>query len=320
MRKPRLEIEGGLYHILSRGNNRQLIFGSEDDYRKFLLQLSRQKAKLPFYLYAYCLMPNHIHLLIERRDDSISRVMQRLLTAYSQYYNRKHRRSGHLLQGRYKAILCQSDQYLAELVRYIHLNPVRAKMVRRAQDFAYSSHRAYLGFDQSRLVDVEPVLRHFGASKKVAVERFQLFVRAGMKHGHKEEFYRAYEGRMLGPDEWVAETKNRVGEIPRGARPQVKSVRRMDGEELMRVAARVSGKKEHELRSGRKTRSLVEVKEAIVVVGRELGASNADLARLLGIDASVVSRRHESGRAKMNESRVMSRLVKKLREKLSLNK
>jgi putative transposase len=316
MRKPRLEIEGGLYHILSRGNNRRLIFGSEDDYRKFLLQLSRQKAKLPFYLYAYCLMPNHIHLLIERRDDAISRVMQGLLTAYSQYYNRKHRRSGHLLQGRYKAILCQSDQYLAELVRYIHLNPVRAKMVRRAQDFAYSSHRAYLGLDQSRLVDVEPVLRHFGASKKVAVERFQLFVRAGMKHGHKEEFYRADEGRMLGTDEWVAETKNRVGEIPLGARPQVKSVRRMDGEELMRVAARVSGKKEQELRSGRKTRSLVEVKEAIVVVGRELGASNADLARLLGIDASVVSRRHELGRAKMNESRVMSRLVKKLREKL----
>ena len=117
MRKPRLEIQGGLYHIITRGNNRQLMFASDDDYRKFLLQLAQQKAKLPFYLYAYCLMPNHIHLLIERQDDSISRVMQRLLTAYSQYNNRKYRKSGHLLQGRYKAILCQSDQYLAELVR-----------------------------------------------------------------------------------------------------------------------------------------------------------------------------------------------------------
>jgi REP-associated tyrosine transposase len=101
MRRPRLEIQGGLYHIITRGNNRQLIFGSDDDYRKFLLQLAHQKAKLPFYLYAYCLMPNHIHLLIERRDDSISRVMQRLLTAYSQYHNRKYRKSGHLFQGRY---------------------------------------------------------------------------------------------------------------------------------------------------------------------------------------------------------------------------
>ena len=194
MRKPRLEIQGGLYHIITRGNNRQLIFGSDDDRRKFLLQLAHQKARLPFYLYAYCLMPNHIHLLIERQDDSISRIMQRLLTAYSQYHNRKHRKSGHLLQGRYKAILCQTDQYLAEVVRYIHLNPVRAKMVRRPQDFPYSSHRAYLGLDAAWLVDVEPVLRHFGSNKTLARERFQLFVRAGMKLGHREEFYRADQG------------------------------------------------------------------------------------------------------------------------------
>ena len=85
-----------------------------------------------------------------------------------------------------------------ELVRYIHLNPVRAKMVRRPQDFPYSSHRAYLGLDEAWLVDVEPVLRHFGANKKLARQTFQLFVRAGMKLGYREEFYRADEGRMLG--------------------------------------------------------------------------------------------------------------------------
>lgn len=252
MRKPRLEIHGGLYHIITRGNNRQLIFGSDDDYSKFLLQLADQKARLPFHLYAYCLMPNHIHLLIERQDDSISRVMQRLLTAYSQYHNRKYRRSGHLLQGRYKAILCQSDQYLAELVRYIHLNPVRARMIRRPQDFPSSSHRAYLGLDQAWLVDIEPALRHFGASKKLARERFQLFVRAGMKLGHNEEFYRADEGRILGSEERVAETKNRIGEIPRGGRPQVKTRSRLDAEALMRAAERVSGLQEHELCGGRK--------------------------------------------------------------------
>jgi len=320
MRKPRLEIQGGLYHIITRGNNRQLIFGSDDDRRKFLLQLAHQKARLPFYLYAYCLMPNHIHLLIERQDDSISRIMQRLLTAYRQYHNRKHRKSGHLLQGRYKAILCQSDQYLAELVRYIHLNPVRAKMVRRPQDFPYSSHRAYLGLDEAWLVDVEPVLRNFGANKKLARHTFQVFVRAGMKLGHREEFYRADEGRILGSEEWVAETKNRIGEIPRGARPQMKTRSRLDAEALMRAAERVTGLHEHELRGGRKTRALVLVKEAMIIVGRELGASNADLARLLGLDASVVSRRYESGSAKMNESQEARQLVKRLREKLTGNK
>lgn len=101
MRKPRLEIEGGLYQTITRGNNHQLIFGSQDDYLKLLLLLAHQKAKLPFYLYAYCLMPNHIHLLIERRDDSIRRIMHRLLIGYSQFHNRKNGKVGHLLQGRY---------------------------------------------------------------------------------------------------------------------------------------------------------------------------------------------------------------------------
>jgi hypothetical protein len=193
-------------------------------------------------------------------------------------------------------------------------------MVRGPQDFAHSSHRAYLGLDEARLVDVEPVLRHFGASKKLARERFQSFVRAGMKLGHREEFYRADEGRILGSEDWVAETKNRIGEIPRGARPQVKTRSRLDAEALMRAAERVSGLQEDELCGGRKTRALVLVKEAMIIVGRELGASNADLARLLGLDASVVCRRYELGKAKMNESQEARRLVKRLREKLTENR
>ena len=88
-RKPRIEIAGGLYHLITRGNNRKRIFQSPDDHLKFLRLLERQKAKLPFYVYAYCLMPNHVHLLAEMRDDPISRVMHGLLTAYSQYHNRK---------------------------------------------------------------------------------------------------------------------------------------------------------------------------------------------------------------------------------------
>jgi putative transposase len=126
-RKPRVDVEGGLCHVISRGNNRRTIFESPADYQKFLSLLEIQKEKLPFFLYAYCLMSNHVHLLIERQSHSVSRIMHRILTGSSQYYNRKYRRSGHLLQGRHKAILCQSDQYLSELVRYIHLNPVRAR-------------------------------------------------------------------------------------------------------------------------------------------------------------------------------------------------
>ncbi len=144
-RPPRVEFEGALYHVITRGNNRQAIFKDEADYRTFLGLLERGKQKHPFYLYAYVLMPNHVHLLLERQTDSLSRIMQRLLTGYAQYWNRKYRKVGHVFQGRYKAILCQKDAYLSELVRYIHLNPVRAKMVRRPEDYVWSSHRAYLG-------------------------------------------------------------------------------------------------------------------------------------------------------------------------------
>src|ERR1700752_4026815 len=104
-RRPRIEVEGGLYHVFTRGNNRKIIFNSDEDYDKFCSLLAIQKARLPFYLYAYCLMPNHVHLLMERRQNAISRVMHRVLTGYSLYFNRKYEKVGHVFQGRYKSIL-----------------------------------------------------------------------------------------------------------------------------------------------------------------------------------------------------------------------
>ena len=104
-RKARAEVEGGLYHVITRGNNRRQIFNSPADYEKFLSLLAVQKIKLPFFLYAYCLMSNHVHLLIERQASAVGRIMHRLLTGYAQYYNRRYRRVGHLLQGRYELSL-----------------------------------------------------------------------------------------------------------------------------------------------------------------------------------------------------------------------
>ena len=116
-------------------------------------------------------MSNHVHLLIERQSDSIGRIMHRLLTGYSQYYNRRYRHIGHVFQGRHKAILCQSDRHLSALVRYIHLNPVRANMVTAAEEYPFSSQRAYLGIEPAAVVDVDPVLRLFGPRKELARER-----------------------------------------------------------------------------------------------------------------------------------------------------
>src|SRR5436309_15591046 len=155
--KARAEVEGGLCYVIARGNNRRRIFDAPADYEKFLSLLTRLKVRLPFFLYAYCLMTNHVHLLIERQAHTIGRIMHRVLTGYSQYYNRRYRRVGHLFQGRHKAILCQSDRYMAELVRYIHLNPVRAKMVRNAERYPHSSQCSYLGIRSDAIVDVDPI-------------------------------------------------------------------------------------------------------------------------------------------------------------------
>jgi putative transposase len=310
-RKARIEIAGGLYHVITRGNNRRRIFRSHDDCLKFISILAEQKAKQPFYLYAYCLMPNHIHLLIEMQDNPVSRIMQRVLTAYSQYHNRKYKRIGHLFQGRYKSILCQTDQYLAELVRYIHLNPVRAKMVKRPEQYEYSGHRAYVGMDKTGLVDAEPVLRHFGGTKKRAIEVYQRFVDAGLGERSQDEYYRASEGRLLGSDEFLEEIRHRIGEH-RAARAQLE---RTSIEELLRAAERSSGLRREELCGKSKDRKTVAVRESVIVLGRERGMSNRELAEGLGIDGSAVTRRVEAARLRGKESVELKRLRKEFGHK-----
>lgn len=311
-RKPRIEIGGGLYHVITRGNNRRKIFRSDDDYLKFTGLLHQQKSKLPFYLYAYCLMPNHIHLLIEMQDDLVSRIMQRVLTGYSQYHNRKYKKIGHLFQGRYKSILCQTDRYLGELVRYIHLNPVRARMVKRPEDYEYSGHRAYLGRDRTGLVDAEPVLRHFGASKKRAVEVYTRFVDACLREKSKDDYYRASEGRLLGSEEFVERIRHRAGEHRAKRRPFEPT--RI--EDLLLAAERMSGLARQEVCSKSKNRRTVAVREAVIVVGREHGIRNGELAEALGIDASAVTRRVEAARTRGAVSPEVMRLRKLLRKLL----
>ena len=127
-RKPRIEFEGAFYHVITRGNQRQKIFRDEKDYKKYLEILSEYKKQYKYCLYSYILMNNHIHLLLETQDFPLSKIQQGINQRYTMYFNKKHKTVGHLFQGRYKAILCDKDKYLLSLIKYIHLNPVRAKV------------------------------------------------------------------------------------------------------------------------------------------------------------------------------------------------
>jgi putative transposase len=122
-RKPRLFAPGILYHVIVRGNQRQRTFLSPANYQTYLEKLTQYRRQHEVTIFAYCLMPNHVHLLLECGKTPLGKFMQGLQQSYTQYYNRKYKKVGHLFQGRYKAILCQKDAYLLELIRYIHLNP-----------------------------------------------------------------------------------------------------------------------------------------------------------------------------------------------------
>ena len=149
MAKPlRIEYEGAVYHVTARGNARNKIFADDRDREIFLAILGIVVKRYNWLCHAYCLMDNHYHVLIETPDANLSRRMRQINGIYTQRYSRRHHRPGHVFQGRYKAILAQKDNYLLELSRYVVLNPVRIGIVKRPQDWAWSSYRATAGFKE----------------------------------------------------------------------------------------------------------------------------------------------------------------------------
>ena len=318
-RRPRIEVEGGLYHVIARGNDRQDIFHSPEDHLKFISLLATQKEKAHFFLYAFCLMTNHLHLLIERREESVGRMMLRLLTGYASYYNRRYKRSGHVFQGRHKAILCQSDAYLTKLVAYIHLNPVRAGMVDKAEDYPFSSHRSFLGIEPTgivRIVDMDPVLRLFGPKKDLARQRFgeQVSTLAGL--GHQPQFYAAGENSILGSDEFVDDTIHRLGEIDVHNRHS-SELPPFDAETLLAAVESAFEMPRNEFCGSGKASRQSDAKDALIVTGRQLGASVKELANVAQLSGSNVSRRHDAANIRLKSDTELTakvRLVKKIYE------
>lgn len=157
----RLQAENTCYHIICRGNNRNTIFRNQRDYNKFLEYLISAKDKYNFYIYAYALMPNHYHLLLETTQPNISKLMHYVNSSYTTYFNIKHKAVGHLFQGRFKSIIISKDSYLLELSRYIHLNPVRARIVNNPENYKWSSFVEYIRTTENSIVDLKEMRNYF---------------------------------------------------------------------------------------------------------------------------------------------------------------
>lgn len=199
--------------MIARGNQRQKVFLGKEDYLKYLKLMDEYLEHHGMAVYAYCLMPNHIHILVEQvADDPLSRYMQRLQSTYTSYFNRKHKKVGHLFQGRYKAILVDRDAYLLELIRYIHLNPIRAKLEEKVGVYPWSGHAQYLGTDKGNTVRIQTamVLPMFGKENKEARKSYQKFVWEGMAQGHREDLYDLRQGHLLGDEDFETHVHENV--------------------------------------------------------------------------------------------------------------
>ena len=202
VRPLRIEFPGALYHVTSRGNRRQNIFLTDKDRQLFLSILWQSFSTHNVHCYAYCLMDNHYHLLIETLEGNLSEVMRDVNSVYSRKFNKNHGQVGHVLQGRYKSFLIEKEAYLLKLIQYTVLNPVRASMVQSPDDWKWSSYTATRSGDVSNArLRVGDVLSYFDVDMHVAGEQYEQFVIAGI--GEKSPFEDIREGLVLGSEEFV---------------------------------------------------------------------------------------------------------------------
>ncbi len=247
----RLEFPNALYHITSRGDRRGKIYEDDEDCLIFLDILGKVVNDYNWLCHSYCLMDNHYHLIIETLDGNLSKGMRQLNGVYTQASNRRHQRSGHLFQGRYKAILVDKDQYLLELARYVVLNPVRTKgMVRNIEEWPWSSYLAFIGQTKANdWLTADWILSQFGKNKIQARERYQSFVLAGV--GQKLAIWSGLNGQIyLGDEQFVSTMQNKRQktenhwDIPKQQlRPVAKSLLAIEKENKDRNASIISAYK-----------------------------------------------------------------------------
>lgn len=187
-RKPRLEYPGATYHVCTRGDNKEAIFLSDKDYLIFLQNLYRYKEKWHFKLFSYCLMTNHLHLLIKVDKTPLSKIMHSVNSSYVKYFNRTHQKKGHLFQNRYKAVVVETDAHLLEATRYIHLNPVVAGIIDEPIKYTWSSYHLYCSnttTELPNLLDTSDILSYFAMRPSIQKRRYRVFVQEGHMLGRE---------------------------------------------------------------------------------------------------------------------------------------
>jgi REP element-mobilizing transposase RayT len=306
-RKPRIEYEGAFYHVITRGNQRQKIFKGREDFVKYLGILADYKARYDFYLYTYLLMNNHVHLLMETQKTPLSKILQGINQRYTMYFNWRYRTIGHLFQGRYKAFICDKDEYLLSLVKYIHLNPVRAKISKAPGEYPWSSHRSYVGQGEDGLVDVDQVLKIFSGNRRKARNLYRVYM-SDSRGLRKEEVYDCVSQNIIGSDKFI----ERVKKWGRGV--EIKPRGRKDYS-LLEIAGGVKrryGISVEQLRGEGKAKLVSLGRKIMTLIAEGYGYKRKEIAEFMEKDSAVVTRYL---REKQRMSEEMESIIKILSEK-----
>jgi REP element-mobilizing transposase RayT len=316
----RLEHAGAVWHVTSRGNERKALFRDQADREKFVSILGRTVTLFQWRLHAYVLMGNHYHLLLDTPTPTLSRGMRQLNGIYTQAFNRRHHRAGHLLQGRFKAILVEKEAHLLELCRYVVLNPVRAGLARSARDWEWSSYRATAAeMPAPEWLETRWTLRNFGRETSQAVRRYRKFIAEGVSESVSP--WEAVRAQIyLGGDEFLEEVRQRLK-----ARPMSKGIPRrqfepvdVDPVEAATAVASVLGSRLEEMR--RRPRSLIRERRLTAWALRRFGmVPLAGIGRALGVGVAQVSVLAGAGNAETLSFSVRDRIEKAVREARSEN-
>ena len=314
-RGSRIDAAGAVHHIMVRGIERRKIFDSDADRDHFLHRMGEILLDTQTTCFAWALMPNHFHLLLRTGKVPISTIMRRLLTGYALWFNRSRCRHGHLFQNRFKSILCQEDSYLLELVRYIHLNPLRARLVKSIQEldaFPYSGHSTLMGGFQKSWQETDEILKLFGSKPALARRMYRQFVEQGIGQGRRNDLtggglvrsaggweglkqkreegqYQRSDERILGDSDFVSRVLEKTKESL--TKSQKLKSEGMDVDKIAAQVSRLMGIAVEDVWAIGKQQHIVNARSLLCYWAvRELGVSMSSLSRRLRISLPAISK------------------------------
>jgi len=307
----RIEYPGAVYHVICRGNNRQAIFRDDADRKRYLEKLSFYCQEKNVDLLSYCLLSNHVHLLVETPEGNLSKMMQAFQTSYTVYFNKRHGRTGHVFEQRYKAMVVDKDNYLLQVSRYIHLNPVSAKMVERPQDFRWSSYGSYLKGKGLAGLKTKSVLGYFSGPRSRQIRQYGDYVEGDRSENTRNPAPEAIRQIFIGDEDFVdAVTRNGKRSFVDRARYSFK--------QIVEAVSGVIGADREEMRQPKRNDKVLRSREMLCYIARRYGEVGLpELARFLQVkELSTASHAVRRAKERLKQDSVFRRQADQVLKRL----